>query len=90
MGEELSVFTLISNLQFQMSFNPPPHCSSALLPAFSDLFARQLGEPPVNTAIAFEAYVEYTVHNEQPEVELVSRSLQSSGRADGRASMASG
>jgi hypothetical protein len=42
------------------------------------LFARQLGEPPVNTAIAFESYVEYTVHNEQPEVELVSRSLQSS------------
>jgi len=42
------------------------------------LFARQLGEPPVNTAIAFDSYVEYTVHNQQPEVELVSRPLQSS------------
>ena len=42
------------------------------------LFARQLGEPPVNTAIAFGSYVEYTVHNQQPEVELVARSLQSS------------
>ena len=42
------------------------------------LFAHQIGEPPVNTAIAFEKYVEYTVHNEEPEVELVSRSLQSS------------
>jgi len=42
------------------------------------LFARQLGEPAVNTAIAFGSYVEYTVHNEPPEVELVSRSLQSS------------
>ncbi len=42
------------------------------------LFARQLGEPPVNTAIAFGSYVEYTVHNEAPEIELVSRSLQSS------------
>jgi len=42
------------------------------------LFARQLGEPPVNTAIAFQSYVEYAVHNEAPEVELVSRSLQSS------------
>lgn len=41
------------------------------------IFARQIGEPPVNTAIAFESYVEYTVHNEEPEVELVSRSLQS-------------
>jgi len=36
------------------------------------LFARQLGEPPVNTAIAFESYVEYTVHNAEPEVQLVS------------------
>lgn len=42
------------------------------------LFAHQIGEPPVNTAIAFGDYVEYTVHNEAPEVELVSRSLQSS------------
>ena len=42
------------------------------------LFARQLGEPPVNTAIAFGAYVESNVHTEQPEVELVARSLQSS------------
>jgi hypothetical protein len=42
------------------------------------VFARQIGEPPVNTAIAFESYVEYTVHNAEPEVELVSRSLQSS------------
>jgi hypothetical protein len=42
------------------------------------LFARQLGEPPVNTAIAFESYVEYTVHNADPEVQLVSRPLQSS------------
>jgi hypothetical protein len=42
------------------------------------LFARQLGEPPVNTAIAFGSYVEYTVHSAPPEVELVSRSLQSS------------
>jgi hypothetical protein len=42
------------------------------------LFAHQIGEPPVNAAIAFEEYVEYTVHNEAPEVELVSRPLQSS------------
>jgi len=42
------------------------------------LFARQLGEPPVDTAIAFESYVEYTVRHEAPEVELVSRPLQSS------------
>jgi hypothetical protein len=42
------------------------------------LFARQLGEPPVNTAIAFESYVEYAVHGEEPEVQLVSRPLQSS------------
>jgi hypothetical protein len=42
------------------------------------LFARQLGEPPVNTAIAFESYIEYAVHNEQPKIELVSRPLQSS------------
>lgn len=41
------------------------------------LFAHQVGEPPVNTAIAFESYVEYTVHHEDPEVELVSRPLQS-------------
>jgi hypothetical protein len=45
---------------------------------FGFLFARQLGEPPVNTAIAFESYVEYTVHNAEPEDELVSRPVQSS------------
>jgi hypothetical protein len=42
------------------------------------LFARLLGEPSVNTAIAFESYVEYTVHDEVPEAELVSRPIQSS------------
>jgi Probable cobalt transporter subunit (CbtA) len=36
------------------------------------------GEPPVNNAIAFGSYVEYTVHSAPTEVELVSRSLQSS------------
>jgi Probable cobalt transporter subunit (CbtA) len=40
--------------------------------------ARVLGEPQVNKAISFESYVEYTVHHEPPEAELVSRSLQSS------------
>jgi hypothetical protein len=41
-------------------------------------FARFVGEPDVNAAIAFGSYVEYTVHHERPEMELVSRSLQSS------------
>jgi hypothetical protein len=45
---------------------------------FGFVFARQFGEPPVNTAIAYESYVEYTVHNEEAEVELVSREVQSS------------
>jgi hypothetical protein len=40
------------------------------------VFASLIGEAPVNTAIAFEAYVEYTVHHEEPEEEMVSRSLQ--------------
>jgi predicted cobalt transporter CbtA len=40
--------------------------------------ARVLGEPQVNKAMSFESYVEYTVHHEHPEAELVSRSLQSS------------
>ena len=41
-------------------------------------FAVLVGESPVNTAIAFESYVEYTVHHEEPEEEMVSRPLQSS------------
>jgi hypothetical protein len=41
-------------------------------------FARWKGEPNVNKAIAFESYVEYDVHHEAPETELVSRSLQES------------
>jgi hypothetical protein len=41
-------------------------------------FARQFGEPSVNTATAFESYVEYDLHHEAPEEELVSRPLQSS------------
>src|SRR5215468_1528116 len=41
------------------------------------VFAHQFGEPSVDTAIAFESYVEYDVHHEEPEVELVSRDLQS-------------
>jgi len=40
-------------------------------------FAWLVGEAPVNTAIAFESYVEYTVHHEEPEDEVVSRPLQS-------------
>jgi putative cobalt transporter subunit CbtA len=40
-------------------------------------FARQFGEPSVETAIAFESYVEYDLHHEQPEEELVSRPAQS-------------
>jgi hypothetical protein len=47
-------------------------------------FALLIGEGPVNTAIAFESYVEYTVHHEEPEEDLVSRSLQgSAGLATG-------
>jgi len=41
------------------------------------VFAHQVGEASVDTAIAFESYVEYDVHHEEPEVELVSRDLQS-------------
>jgi putative cobalt transporter subunit CbtA len=40
-------------------------------------FAWLVGEQYVDRAIAFEAYVEYTVHHERPEIELVSRQLQS-------------
>jgi hypothetical protein len=40
-------------------------------------FAHQFGEPSVDTAIAFESYVENDVHHAPPEVELVSRDLQS-------------
>jgi len=40
-------------------------------------FAWAVGESPVNAAIAFEQYVEYTVHHEEPEDEVVSRRLQS-------------
>jgi predicted cobalt transporter CbtA len=38
-------------------------------------FARWKGEPSVDKAIAFEAYVE-SAHHEEPEADLVSRSLQ--------------
>ncbi|MCU1346211.1 MAG: hypothetical protein JWL70_2477 [Acidimicrobiia bacterium] len=41
-------------------------------------FGRWKGEPSVNRAIAFEGYVEYNVHHEAPEPEMVSRSLQGS------------
>ncbi|MBV9598170.1 MAG: CbtA family protein [Chloroflexi bacterium] len=41
------------------------------------VYAHQFGEPSVNTAIAFESYVEYDVHQQPREVELVSRDLQS-------------
>jgi len=40
-------------------------------------FARLIGEPSINQAIAFESYVEYTLHHEQPGMEVVSRPLQS-------------
>ena len=40
-------------------------------------FAEVFGEPPVNAAIAFQSYVDYVVHHDEPEPELVSRSLQS-------------
>ncbi|HEY1291703.1 MAG TPA: CbtA family protein [Chloroflexota bacterium] len=41
------------------------------------VYAHQFGEAAVDTAIAFESYVEYDVHHETPEMELVSRDLQS-------------
>jgi len=41
-------------------------------------FAWLVGESSVDSAIAFESYVEYTVHHEEPEEEMVSRPLQSS------------
>jgi hypothetical protein len=41
------------------------------------VFAHQFGEGPIDAAIAFESYVEYDVHHQAPEVELVSRDLQS-------------
>jgi hypothetical protein len=40
-------------------------------------FAHTFGEGPVDRAIAFESYVEYDVHHEAPEEELVPRDLQS-------------
>jgi len=40
-------------------------------------FAWLVGESSVETAISFESYVEYTVHHEEPEDEVVSRQLQS-------------
>jgi len=40
-------------------------------------FAWTVGEPPVETAVAFEAYVESNVHHEEPHDEVVSRPLQS-------------
>jgi hypothetical protein len=42
------------------------------------VFAHTFGEGPVQTAIAFESYVEYDLHHEVPEAEMVSRTLQSS------------
>jgi len=41
------------------------------------VFAHTFGEPPVDAAIAFESYVEYDLHHEEPEEEIVSRPLQS-------------
>ncbi len=40
--------------------------------------AKILGEAQVDKAIAFESYVEYDLHHEPPEAELVSRTLQTS------------
>ncbi len=40
--------------------------------------AKIVGEPQVDKAIAFESYIEYTVHHQTPEAALVSRSLQNS------------
>jgi hypothetical protein len=39
-------------------------------------FARLVGEPAVDKAIAFESYVEHTVHHEPHQADLVSRSVQ--------------
>lgn len=41
-------------------------------------FGLLVGEAPVDRAIAFESYVEDTVHHERPEEKMVSRPLQSS------------
>jgi Probable cobalt transporter subunit (CbtA) len=41
------------------------------------IYAHQFGESAIETAIAFESYVEYDVHHDAPEVELVSREVQS-------------
>jgi len=41
-------------------------------------FAWLVGEGPVDRAIAFESFVEHTVHHEPPEEALVGRPLQSS------------
>jgi hypothetical protein len=41
-------------------------------------FARWKGEPAVRKAIAFESYVEYDVHHEAPEEDLVGRTVQDS------------
>lgn len=40
--------------------------------------AKIIGEPQVDKAIAFESYVEYHVHHQAPETEVVSRTLQGS------------
>ncbi len=40
--------------------------------------ARVLGEPQVRKAITFEGYVEYNVHHEAPEADLVNRAVQDS------------
>jgi predicted cobalt transporter CbtA len=40
-------------------------------------FAWAVGESQVNRAISFEEYVEYQVHHEEPEDEVVSRGVQS-------------
>jgi len=45
--------------------------------ALGFIYAHQFGENAIDTAIAFEAYVEYEVHHEEPEAELVSRQIQS-------------
>ncbi len=39
-------------------------------------FARVMGEPQVRNAIHFESFVEYNVHHEAPEAELVTRPVQ--------------
>jgi hypothetical protein len=45
---------------------------------FGFIYSHQFGEPPVETAIAFQSYVEYDLHHNPSETELVSRPLQSS------------